>query len=346
MNGTSIIRTIVEKGKHQGKKIALALSGGGFRATLFHLGSLKRLNELAMLPRLNAVSGVSGGSIASTYLGLKWEKLQFDDKGVAGNLQEQIIDPIRLFCSKDVDFYPSILNIIANTFGIATSALIAPFKAHLFGDHTLQDLPSTGDGPRFILTASNLQTGEAVTFTREKLSDARLGYIGSPETPLATIGAISAAYPPFLSPIVLVTDPVEWKRGENSDLYEELKLKSRMVLTDGGMHDPSGIDPLLDGHDLILVSDCSVTKEVWRRPTSNWFRQLNRSTLMQTVTNSQGKRKLIEKMNCEKPEIIWWSNSEDRELNSMRTRLNRFTDEEQERLIECGYRMCPLISCT
>ncbi len=33
--------------------IGLALSGGGFRATLFHLGSLWRLNELGYLPKLD-----------------------------------------------------------------------------------------------------------------------------------------------------------------------------------------------------------------------------------------------------------------------------------------------------
>jgi len=41
----------------------LALSGGGFRATLFHLGAFWRLNELGYLPNLDRVSSVSGGSI-------------------------------------------------------------------------------------------------------------------------------------------------------------------------------------------------------------------------------------------------------------------------------------------
>ncbi len=40
------------EGVEQG--IGLALSGGGFRATLFHLGSIWRLNELGMLADLNA----------------------------------------------------------------------------------------------------------------------------------------------------------------------------------------------------------------------------------------------------------------------------------------------------
>ncbi len=56
--------------------IGLALSGGGFRATLFHCGALWRLAELGYLPRLSRISSVSGGSITAGVLGLKWTKLR------------------------------------------------------------------------------------------------------------------------------------------------------------------------------------------------------------------------------------------------------------------------------
>ena len=45
--------------------IALCLSGGGYRAMVFHLGALWRLNELGFLPKLARVSSVSGGSITA-----------------------------------------------------------------------------------------------------------------------------------------------------------------------------------------------------------------------------------------------------------------------------------------
>ena len=41
--------------------LALCLSGGGYRAMLFHLGTLWRLNELGYLPKLDRISSVSGG---------------------------------------------------------------------------------------------------------------------------------------------------------------------------------------------------------------------------------------------------------------------------------------------
>ena len=54
--------------------VGLSLSGGGFRAALFHLGALRRLNELGLLHQLDSISSVSGGSIISAFLAcrLSW----------------------------------------------------------------------------------------------------------------------------------------------------------------------------------------------------------------------------------------------------------------------------------
>jgi NTE family protein len=55
------------------ERIGLALSGGGFRAAFFHVGVLARLAELEILPRVEVISTVSGGSIVGAlyYLCLK-----------------------------------------------------------------------------------------------------------------------------------------------------------------------------------------------------------------------------------------------------------------------------------
>lgn len=44
-------------------KLGLALSGGGFRASFFHLGVLARLAEEGLLRQVEVISTVSGGSI-------------------------------------------------------------------------------------------------------------------------------------------------------------------------------------------------------------------------------------------------------------------------------------------
>src|SRR5829696_8577369 len=54
--------------RRQRQGVALCLSGGGFRAALFHLGALRRLEELGVLTRLDAISSVSGGSIVAAHL--------------------------------------------------------------------------------------------------------------------------------------------------------------------------------------------------------------------------------------------------------------------------------------
>src|SRR4051794_32752628 len=75
--------------------IALCLSGGGYRAMLFHIGALRRLNEAGLLSKLKLVSSVSGGSITAGMLALAWKRLSFDESGRARRLQEEVEGPIR-----------------------------------------------------------------------------------------------------------------------------------------------------------------------------------------------------------------------------------------------------------
>jgi predicted acylesterase/phospholipase RssA len=50
------------------RDIGLCLSGGGYRAAVYHLGALVRLNQAGLLPRVRTVSSVSGGSIVAAFL--------------------------------------------------------------------------------------------------------------------------------------------------------------------------------------------------------------------------------------------------------------------------------------
>ena len=67
----------VTAGEKPEEGIALCLSGGGYRAMLFHLGALWRLNEAGLLPKIKRISSVSGGSIVAGLLGLLWKQLDF-----------------------------------------------------------------------------------------------------------------------------------------------------------------------------------------------------------------------------------------------------------------------------
>jgi predicted acylesterase/phospholipase RssA len=56
-------------------KLGIGLSGGGFRASLFHLGVLAKLAELDLLRHVNVLSCVSGGSIVGAHYYLKVRQL-------------------------------------------------------------------------------------------------------------------------------------------------------------------------------------------------------------------------------------------------------------------------------
>src|SRR5262245_37333716 len=81
----------------------LCLSGGGYRAMLFHVGSLWRLNECGLLPRLDFISSVSGGSITAARLGLAWPRLGFGANGVGAAFVAEVVDPVRELASHTID---------------------------------------------------------------------------------------------------------------------------------------------------------------------------------------------------------------------------------------------------
>jgi predicted acylesterase/phospholipase RssA len=56
------------------KKIGLALSGGGFRASLYHLGLVRFLRDAGILSQVTHITSVSGGSIFAAHLVLNWNR--------------------------------------------------------------------------------------------------------------------------------------------------------------------------------------------------------------------------------------------------------------------------------
>lgn len=67
------LKNIIESSYYE--KMGIALSGGGFRASLFHIGVFARLAELDMLRHVEVISSVSGGSIIAMHYYLKLKRL-------------------------------------------------------------------------------------------------------------------------------------------------------------------------------------------------------------------------------------------------------------------------------
>jgi NTE family protein len=335
--------------------VGLALSGGGYRAALFHIGSLWRLNELGWLKRLAEVTSVSGGSITAGWLGLQWKKLKFRRNGVADNFVEEVVNPLLEFCSHNIE--------IEGFF----CGLARPYHRKLFGKATLQDLPSDEEGPRFTIYATSLQTGVSVRFSRPYLADYNLGEVREPKIELAKAVAASSAFPPIMRPVTLKFKPTEWKNWPNWDRKKDIrgkqKMRANMALTDGGVYDNMGLERVWDRYSTVLVSDAGAP---FSPTTSTCCQGLDRLSLILRVFNTVNeqtrrlrRRWLIDEFEQGEAEGTYWGITTEighyelekhklpppllkdskatAALSHMRTRLNRFSDREQKKLINWGY---------
>lgn len=333
---------------------ALCLSGGGFRALLFHCGVLIRLNELGYLPRLRCVSSVSGGSIVAGVLGLRWRQLAFDADGVATNLGPLVIEPLREFTRHTADRGAILTGFLP---WLSAPALVAAaYRKRLFGDATLQDLPDaqTGGGPRFVFNTTNVQSGALFRFSRAYAADYRVGRILSPRFSLAEVVAASSAFPPFISPAILSLAGAAWVPGEG----ELPHLRQRAVLTDGGVYDNLGIETAWKNYATVLVSDAGQRVSVDDAPAALWGRHTVRVLgLIDNQVRSLRKRQLIDSFVAGERAGAYLGIRSDighypvsnplhvelaraLEVADQATRLRKVPDPMQARIINWGYAVC------
>jgi len=235
--------------------VALCLSGGGYRAMLFHLGTLWRLHELDYLPKLTRVSSVSGGSITAAVLALAWERLELGSDGSIEVFKEEVVGPIRKLAGKTIDV-PSVLSgglLPGTTIG---DRVAAAYRRYLFQDATLQDLPDdeVEGNPRFVINATNLQSGVLWRFSRPYMRDYRVGKIARPQLSLATAVAASSAFPPVLCPLRLSFEESDYEPKTGKDL-QRAPFTTHPTLGDGGIYDNLGLETAWKGCETVLVSD-------------------------------------------------------------------------------------------
>jgi NTE family protein len=253
--------------------IALALSGGGFRATLFHMGTLIRLNELGYLAQLDRISAVSGGSITAGMLACRWETLK--SRGfAAAELDWLVTQPLRKFCARNIDARAIAEGTISPWSSI--SEVLAREYDELFEHTRLPELP---EKPRTVFNTTNLQTGRDCRISKRYLADYRVGQIKDPDLSVATAVAASSAFPPVLSPCIIEVDPAKWERLDGADLFDDPRYKHTLTLTDGGAYDNIGLEPV-DEFETLFVSDAGAPFASWTglRPIQ-WASLRARSTL-------------------------------------------------------------------
>jgi NTE family protein len=332
--------------------IALCLSGGGYRAMLFHLGSLWRLNEFGYLPKLTRISSVSGGSIVAGILGLTWNRLAFDPNGVATNFEAELVPPIRAMAGKTIDDASIIGGIF--TPGSIADQLTDAYRKHLFGAATLQDLP---DAPEFVINATSVQTGALFRFLKAYMADYRVGRVRRPKLELAVAVAASSAFPPVLSPLRLELDASDWappSRLASEDLHREPYLTD-VVLTDGGVYDNLGLETAWKKFRTILVSNGGGKLQPEPDPKGDWARHAMRiNEVIDNQVRSLRVRQVIGAFEAEERSGTYWSIRADIasyatpqalpcpveqtiRLAEIKTRLKRLDAAVQERLVNWGY---------
>jgi NTE family protein len=241
--------------------IALCLSGGGFRAALLHLGAVRRLDELGLLARIDTVSSVSGGSIFAGFLA----SLLLRRFGPAGipvghngplflDFTKDVAHPFRTFVSRDARTEPLLRRVwVRNWFRPQASvlALAEHYERHLT-PLRLAELP---ERPHFILCATDMIFSVNWEFDRERMGDWQAGYVPTPsDWPLARAVAASSCFPPLFPPLPVNLRPDSYKRGSYRG-RDRLQLLRRMSLTDGGVYDNLGLEPVWKRHAVVLVSD-------------------------------------------------------------------------------------------
>lgn len=242
--------------------IGVCLSGGGLRATFFHLGLVKLLRDLDLLKKVVGVYSVSGGSILAANLALRWAdytKDQEDEtffeamrplhKFAQANIRGRIVR--RLFC-----------------FGSRAERLAGYYDNFVGLTATeLKDLPSELE---FSFLGTSMKTGKLVAFTRKGYHNgSRL--FASTDLSLARAVAASSAFPPMFPPIWLSA----------KDLRVDPDGKEGVgPVTDGGVYDNLGLTKLMSDAELraderwctvALVSDASAPFEVSGGAKFKWM---------------------------------------------------------------------------
>lgn len=350
---------------------------------LFHVGALWRLQEIgylnatstapreADLGRLARISSVSGGSLTAGLLALKWDDCRTDNPDAVIRVDafiNQIVEPIRAMAHTNIAGYnlAAILKLIGAIVlpGTINQYVTRQYRKYLYGDAKLSDVVSE---PRFVINASNLQSGALWRFTKDYMWDWRVGKIANTAIMyLAQAVSASSAFPPPLSPARLkfrTADYVPGTGGAGDYNLERAPFTTNPMLTDGGVYDNLGLETSWKNHQTVLVSDAGKAVAAQAEPGIDWVSQGLRSIdVIQGQVRALRVRALIS--SYEAPATApnarhgcYWGAGSDianypassnlqcpiektSKLAAVATDLADKSDRVQEQLINWGYAIC------
>lgn len=308
------------------RRFGLALSGGGYRAAAFHLGTLKKLHEMDRLATIDVISTISGGSITGAAYCLHQGSYEDFHATMTQALLRCNVISYALRSWSFVRFLLLVLTFIVLG-GVLLFTRWAPlsvlpllgllfivlryqfrilpisreiekaYDAFFYQGQTLQNLRLT---PILAIGTSNLQTGRPFTFSREWMADSTYTYYQPPvhfkpaDFPVARAVAASSCVPFAFTPITIGSE--YFREPTDAD-------RAHPQLIDGGVYDNQGIQKLTQPTsryecNTIIVSDAGAgLSPLGSRPYPNTVALLLRTVdlFMNRIKNAQMMANLFQR---------------------------------------------------
>jgi predicted acylesterase/phospholipase RssA len=331
-------------------KFGLALSGGGFRATLFHLGVLRYLYDRGVLGQVEHVSSVSGGSVVAAHLALRWEVANTDFERFAKPLLKLVQSDVR---GRIVRRWPliSAVNWMPGLRWLTSTYLLERYYSReLYAGAEISALRGVSGTPVVHLLATSLSYPDyPAAFCADGFFNLREGgVIETGRPPVALAVAASSALPVAFPPIRVNARMLR--------VREKQMLYPQQYLTDGGVYDNLGLRSLRiaspDGDArTLIVSDAGATSDSapqksFRRMTSALGRvtEILFDRIRRLEKDSADDADAATKRNChvsihetfKDPPIAWFTTDVQRTLAVIRTDLDSFTSDEIRALVMHG----------
>ena len=236
---------------------ALCMSGGGYRAALFHLGSLRRLNELGVLSRIDTFTSVSGGSIMAAQLATWLTRAEREPGKPVDGFEDGVAKPMRAFAARDVRTGAALARLHPRNWLTpgAQSEALAEAYAQGPAPGKLADLPET---PRFVFLASDMRFRDQWVFDtgKRRVGSGQAGHAPLGDWTLARAVAASSCVPGAFGVVHTTWEPGELTGGSYQEPDRD-RLVREIDLSDGGMFDNLGLEPVWRDHEIVLVSDAA-----------------------------------------------------------------------------------------
>ena len=249
--------------------IGLALSGGGIRATIFHLGLFKWLADNDLLKKVKRISTVSGASLCVgmiySHNNLKWPTSEEFIEKVLPDIEHTLL-------KKNLQMSALIRLLISPWYWSRKANVVARSLERCWGVYG--DLQQLSNEVTWYINCTTYETGKRFRFCKGDMGDYKLGFAKNPRVPLSEVMAASAGFPIAIGPYGLNPQKYEWTASRFAD-SSWTAPKKIVHLWDGGVYDNLGLNSIFDSRskeklkdnlDFIIVSNaCASIRTSVRR---------------------------------------------------------------------------------